>query len=206
MAHAASIRASRQPERPVCRTQPYGPDGEGVQALPYESEMPSQPSLPNQPDLFHRIADILCERYEPFGANRVALRIIECIRAGDRINDLVVVTQPRTDLVRYYLHQVQTYGTVHDLEGNEHPNLEAARFEAVYAARELMASAVRVGRDISGWAIEIADDRNAVLARVPFGSVIEVDRAMPGANEDSRTSGRPLHRGSSCGVDWPSAR
>ncbi|WP_156418096.1 hypothetical protein [Aureimonas sp. AU4] len=34
-----------------------------------------------------RIAAILRDRYEPYAAERVALRIVECIQAGDDIGD-----------------------------------------------------------------------------------------------------------------------
>ena len=74
--------------------------------------------------------------------------------------------------MRYFLHQIQTYETVRDPEGSVYGNLADARGEAVDAARQIMSSAVRQGRDISGWAIEITDRDGVVLDRLQFASTL----------------------------------
>lgn len=43
-----------------------------------------------------RIAAILRDRYEPFGAERVALRIVECIQPGDRLGEQLEAVQVRS--------------------------------------------------------------------------------------------------------------
>ncbi len=74
--------------------------------------------------------------------------------------------------MRYYLHQIQTDEIVRDPEGSDCAALLNAEAEAVDAAREMMASAVRTGRDISHWAIEITDADGRVLKRVAFASTL----------------------------------
>lgn len=74
--------------------------------------------------------------------------------------------------MRYSLHLCQSDRTVRDPEGSEHSSLDAVRLEAVQAAREMMANAVRVGRDISDWSFEIAGERDASFGRVEFASVV----------------------------------
>jgi len=80
--------------------------------------------------------------------------------------------------VRYYLHQIQTDGIVRDPEGGDYPDQAAAEAEAVDAAREMMATAVRAGRDISDWAIEIVDEEGAVRGRIAFASTIRRERRV----------------------------
>lgn len=70
--------------------------------------------------------------------------------------------------MRFYLNHRRHDGLVRDLEGSEHSDQAAATEEAIDAARELMAAAVRVGRDISHEAFEIVDERQEVLMRLPF--------------------------------------
>ncbi|WP_062017976.1 hypothetical protein [Aureimonas sp. AU4] len=80
--------------------------------------------------------------------------------------------------MRYYLHQIQTNDIVRDPEGGDYPDLAAAEAEAVEAARELMASAIRAGRDISDWTIEIADETGMVWKRVAFASTVRREQEM----------------------------
>lgn len=80
--------------------------------------------------------------------------------------------------MRYYLHQIQTHAIVPDPEGNDYPDLAAAETEAVDAAREMMATAVRAGRDISDWAIEIVDEKGTVRGHIAFASTIRREREV----------------------------
>jgi hypothetical protein len=74
--------------------------------------------------------------------------------------------------MRFFLHRIQTYETILDPEGCDYASLAEVRVEAVDAARQMMSNAVRKGRDISGWAFEIADSEGAVLDRLPFASTL----------------------------------
>lgn len=74
--------------------------------------------------------------------------------------------------MRYYLHYVRTDGIIRDEEGSEHPDLASARAEAIDAAREIMAAAIRRGWDVSSEALEITDGAQQMLERVPFASAV----------------------------------
>jgi hypothetical protein len=61
---------------------------------------------------------------------------------------------------------------IEDIEGTDCLDVAAARKEAVANARDLMATAIRQGRDISSRRIEITDvDGNLVLI-VPFREAV----------------------------------
>lgn len=70
--------------------------------------------------------------------------------------------------MRFYFNYRKHDCLLRDPEGSELPDEAAATDEAIYSARELMASAVRDGRDISDEAFEVVDERQVVLLRVPF--------------------------------------
>ena len=96
----------------------------------------------------------------------------------ERIVDMVDKLRHRrgqAHAMRYYLHQIQTNEVVPDPEGSMYSDLASAEREAVDAAREMMANSVRVGRDISDWTIEIADEHGNSVSRVPFASVVTRD-------------------------------
>ena len=54
-------------------------------------------------------------------------------------------------------------GLIPDEEGLELPDLEAARFEATESAREMIADAVRMHKELDGRRIEIADGSGTVI-------------------------------------------
>jgi len=65
-----------------------GGDGEfaGTSTLWLADETQPDATIVHQP-VVERIAAILRDRYEPFAAERVALRILECIQAGDKLGE-----------------------------------------------------------------------------------------------------------------------
>lgn len=71
-------------------------------------------------------------------------------------------------------------GLIPDDEGSELADMEAVLAEAFDAARELMATAIRKGVDVSNYAFEITDEDGNMAVRVPFRT-----RSTPGAEMSS---------------------
>ena len=72
-------------------------------------------------------------------------------------------------LARYFLHIVTLDGSrIEDQEGYNLPDLAAARREALAGTREIIAHAIRSGRDFSDKAIVITDGHGQELERVDF--------------------------------------
>jgi len=78
-------------------------------------------------------------------------------------------------MARYYLH-IRNGGYSEDLEGQELPDLDAARLAAIDGVRSLLSEEARQGQlDLSG-SIEIADGDGKVLLVVPFREAVELKR------------------------------
>ncbi|WP_062017978.1 hypothetical protein [Aureimonas sp. AU4] len=60
-------------------------------------------------------------------------------------------------MTRYFFHLYRADTFIQDFEGEEFASLDRAKKEAVEAARELVATAVRMGQPINGDRIEICD-------------------------------------------------
>jgi len=74
---------------------------------------------------------------------------------------------------RYFLHIQDGADLLHDPDGQQFANLEAAQDEAMHVARELMADSLRAGRPLGlARAIVIADENGIVLAEVTFKSAL----------------------------------
>ena len=71
-------------------------------------------------------------------------------------------------MARYHFDVVTARETIRDPEGTELPSIEAARSEAIEDARQLMATAMLSGRDISTRRIEIMNDLGVLLLVIPF--------------------------------------
>jgi hypothetical protein len=69
---------------------------------------------------------------------------------------------------RYHFNVVTPTETIDDPEGAELSSLEAARGEAIKDARQLMASAMLSGHDISTRRIELTDDDGQLVLVIPF--------------------------------------
>lgn len=81
---------------------------------------------------------------------------------------------------RYFLHLFNSLGRVEDEEGEDLPDLEAARVKAVTAIRSILGEEAKSGKiDLRG-RIEIADDRRVVVDVVPFSSAIQLHTGEPG--------------------------
>jgi hypothetical protein len=76
--------------------------------------------------------------------------------------------------MRYFLNIRRGDEVIHDLEGSELPDLDAARAEAIYGAREILAQNVRVGTVITGRKFEVCDEEGAVVLVVPFSDAVEL--------------------------------
>jgi hypothetical protein len=61
---------------------------------------------------------------------------------------------------------------IHDDEGMDFPDLEAAQREAQATARDLVAQAVKSGHPIAAQVIEITDDNDALVGSVRVLSVL----------------------------------
>ncbi len=73
---------------------------------------------------------------------------------------------------RFYFHLQAQDQIVPDDEGQELPDLSAAEHEAIEAARELLAEAIRSGKPEVPEAFVIADEEGRALALVPFTTVL----------------------------------
>ncbi|MBM1169882.1 DUF6894 family protein [Microvirga arabica] len=70
---------------------------------------------------------------------------------------------------RYYRHIRQSDRLIEDPEGIERPNLDAARTEALNGIRDLLAEAIKQGKDdLLDDAIVIADETGRELMTIPF--------------------------------------
>jgi hypothetical protein len=84
-------------------------------------------------------------------------------------------------MARYYLHISNGGGYSEDPEGQELPDLEAARASAIEGARSLLSEEARQGQlDLSG-RIDIADADGNILLSVPFGDAVKLRLDRKGA-------------------------
>ena len=80
-------------------------------------------------------------------------------------------------MARYYLHINNGGGYSEDVEGQELPDLDAARAAAIEGVRSMLSEEARQGQlDLSG-KIEIADDGGNILLVVPFCDAVELRRS-----------------------------
>lgn len=77
--------------------------------------------------------------------------------------------------MRYYF-DLHNSTSARDEEGQELPDLEAARGEAIRAARELMGEDIRNGALRLGHRIEIRDESGAETLTVNFGDAVTIER------------------------------
>lgn len=68
----------------------------------------------------------------------------------------------------FYLHSRCSDMLARDPDGSELPDLDAARREALAAARELWAEAIMHGKDLSACTFVIADEQGRQFLIVPF--------------------------------------
>ena len=73
---------------------------------------------------------------------------------------------------RFHFHLIDEDQFIADDEGSELPDFSAAQREAVLAAREFLAEAIKEGRSRVPEALAIADETGRDLGRVPLGDVL----------------------------------
>lgn len=77
---------------------------------------------------------------------------------------------------RFYLHVCNGTGFIQDEEGQELPDLEAARAEAIKSARSIMASDVQRGMlDLSSF-IEIENAEKQLVHTLCFGDAVDLTK------------------------------
>jgi len=73
---------------------------------------------------------------------------------------------------RYYFHLARDGGRLQDEEGLPLPDAEAAWYQAVRSARELIRADVALGTRWEHQAIEIVDERGVPVDRVPLADIV----------------------------------
>jgi len=73
---------------------------------------------------------------------------------------------------RYYFHIARDGGRLQDEEGLALPDAEAAWYQAVRSARELIRGELALGTRWDGQAIEIVDDRGARIDQVALADIV----------------------------------
>jgi len=76
---------------------------------------------------------------------------------------------------QFYFHIRDTNGLTRDPEGQELPDLDTARREAVSAAREILGEKLLHGGSLNGRTIEIADETGQVVGRVDACDILFED-------------------------------
>ena len=73
---------------------------------------------------------------------------------------------------RFYFHLRQDDELIRDEEGTDLPDISAARHEAVLAARELLAEAIKDGKSNIPIAFVIADEAGRTVDTLPLAAVL----------------------------------
>jgi hypothetical protein len=76
---------------------------------------------------------------------------------------------------RFFFHIRHGDKIVPDREGDEFPDLDHARAEAVACARELTAAQVRKGEGLAGRSVDVTDHSDTLVASVAFVDMIKTD-------------------------------
>jgi hypothetical protein len=102
-------------------------------------------------------------------------------------------------MARYFFHVKDMEGVIsRDEEGQELPDLDAARAEAVSSNREMLGERILHGGVIGPRQIEIADEKDEVLATIAVTDVL-IDRGQLRAFSDDVTKSAPVASISSAG-------
>jgi hypothetical protein len=72
----------------------------------------------------------------------------------------------------FHFHVRDGGRVIEDPDGSELPNLEAARAEALAAAREAIAERIRTGKVVESRSFEITGEAGRVLATVTYRDVL----------------------------------
>ena len=75
-------------------------------------------------------------------------------------------------MARFYFHVQSLDRLVHDEQGEDLPSLSAAQQEALLTARDLLANAIKGGREDVPSAVVIADERGRAIDTIPLAAVL----------------------------------
>jgi hypothetical protein len=75
---------------------------------------------------------------------------------------------------RYFFHIRHGWDLVPDEEGMEFPDLNRARVEGYASARDLAAADPCAVHDLTGYAVEVADEEGTMLSRIKVESLYRV--------------------------------
>jgi hypothetical protein len=76
-------------------------------------------------------------------------------------------------LPRLFFHIQKRDQIVADDEGQQFPNLDDARIDAIASIRDIVAERVRTGKNLAaGDSLQVADEAGNVLLTIPFGDVV----------------------------------
>jgi hypothetical protein len=73
---------------------------------------------------------------------------------------------------RYFFHLRRNGETISDVEGDEFPNVDAARASAVNAVREMAAALIKSGQDVPDECMDVSDDDGRLMFSVSFHDVV----------------------------------
>jgi hypothetical protein len=73
----------------------------------------------------------------------------------------------------FFLHLSNGLGFVEDTEGQEHPDLRAARAAGVQGLRDVLAGELRDGNLNTASFVEIEDETHELVATIMFADVVE---------------------------------
>jgi hypothetical protein len=93
---------------------------------------------------------------------------------------------------RYFFHVREGAELTRDPEGQELPNAEAARTEAIRASREILSEKLLHGGNLGGRQVEIADETGRVVDVVPARDVLCRD-GSPSSYSDDVTQSAPVN-------------
>jgi hypothetical protein len=85
---------------------------------------------------------------------------------------------------QFFFHIRDASGLTRDPEGQQLPDLEAARSEAVSAAREILGERLLHGGALNGRTIEIADENGEVVGRVDACDILFQDGSFRSYPDD----------------------
>jgi hypothetical protein len=94
-------------------------------------------------------------------------------RSGHHPSEPPPASQHKTDTALFYFNINTGKGVVEDPEGVTHPDLQAARRQALSQARDLVAEGDLKGEDRRRWRFEIMDRANQPVLTVEFSEALE---------------------------------
>jgi hypothetical protein len=75
-------------------------------------------------------------------------------------------------MARFYFHLQEGGNLLEDSDGTDLPDVDAARLEAILAARDILSDAIRTGRGKVAEAFVIADEAGRKIDVVPLSIVL----------------------------------